>query len=304
MASKEIKLEEGFRALKDVEQKQLVLKHLVNFSAKKVEELEKSNAMLNEQSKTNEQILIINKKLSNQLSNKINRLEIINDDLESQVRKKTEDLIKSERLAAIGKFSSNLAHDLRNPLSVIKITAQLLQGKPDINDIDKEKLGRILEAIDSISYQINDVLNFVKKRPPRLETVSMQNVIVRALKNIQIPKGISLEMHGPNIQLLCDVEQMRVVFTNLLSNAVEAIGQSGKISISAQETDDKIIIEFKDSGPGIPEDKIIQIFDALFTTKETGTGLGLASVTSILEMHHGKISAKNNPTRFIVELPN
>jgi signal transduction histidine kinase len=96
---------------------------------------------------------------------------------------------------------------------------------------------------------------------------------------------------------------MKVVLINLVVNAMQATGNEGKIKITSEKTDDKIIIQVEDNGPGIPQDKLVKIFEPLYTTKQEGTGLGLASCKSIIEQHGGKISVNNNPTRFIIKLP-
>ena len=104
-------------------------------------------------------------------------------------------------------------------------------------------------------------------------------------------------------EIKCDFELMKVVLINLFINAIQATDENGKIKITSESRDNSIMIQVEDNGPGIPEDKLGKIFEPLFTTKQEGTGLGLASCKSIIEQHGGKISVKNNPTRFIIELP-
>ena len=103
--------------------------------------------------------------------------------------------------------------------------------------------------------------------------------------------------------ITCDTKQIEVVFSNILLNSVQAMENSGEIKIRITENDENVSIEIEDSGPGIPEDKIEQIFEPLFTTKSSGTGLGLVSSKNIVEQHNGTITVKNNPTNFEIKLP-
>jgi len=106
-----------------------------------------------------------------------------------------------------------------------------------------------------------------------------------------------------DLSISCDSKQLEIVFSNILINAVEAMENSGEIKVRIKEKENEVKIQIEDSGPGIPEDKIEQMFDPLFTTKSTGTGLGLVSCKNIIERHKGSISVKNNPTIFEIILP-
>ncbi|KEQ55809.1 Sensor protein ZraS, partial [Marine Group I thaumarchaeote SCGC AAA799-N04] len=106
----------------------------------------------------------------------------------------------------------------------------------------------------------------------------------------------------PDIMLYVDEKQIQTVFSNIILNAIDAT-KKGKISIIAKETEDGIQIEFIDSGPGISKDKINNIFEPLYTTKQSGTGLGLSSAKRIIESHGGIIEVQNNPTKFTITLP-
>ncbi|MBT8243023.1 MAG: GHKL domain-containing protein, partial [Nitrosopumilus sp.] len=114
---------------------------------------------------------------------------------------------------------------------------------------------------------------------------------------------IKILVSSENSEIECDFEAIKVVLINLIVNSMQAIENEGEIKISSKIKDERVIIEIEDSGPGIPEDKLGKIFEPLFTTKQEGTGLGLASCKSLVEQHHGTITVKNNPTRFIIEIP-
>jgi signal transduction histidine kinase len=130
------------------------------------------------------------------------------------------------------------------------------------------------------------------------------NVIKSVIDLNPPPKNIKVEMPKQDMLIVFDAEKIEVVFTNILRNAVQAIGnKDGIISISVLQQLGFAVIEFADSGPGIDEGNLSKIFDPLFTTKQEGTGLGLSSCKNIVEQHGGKIEVLLNPTRFQICLP-
>ena len=106
-----------------------------------------------------------------------------------------------------------------------------------------------------------------------------------------------------DVSIICDSRQLEIVFSNILMNAIQAMENSGQIKVRIIENEEDVNIEIEDSGPGVPEDKIDEIFDPLFTTKASGTGLGLVSCKNIIEQHKGSIKVKNNPTIFEIKIP-
>ena len=131
----------------------------------------------------------------------------------------------------------------------------------------------------------------------------IKEILDSVIKDLPKSNKISVEIVSEDSEIECDFEAMKVVLINLVINAMHAIEDEGKIRINSKVRGDKVIIQIEDSGPGIPKEKLEKIFEPLYTTKQEGTGLGLASCKSIIEQHNGKISVKNNPTRFIIELP-
>lgn len=148
------------------------------------------------------------------------------------------------------------------------------------------------------------MLGFVKTRPLNKKLVSISGILQDSVKNINMPKNILVKMPETDLTLMADKIQLSVAFTNILSNAVEEIGENdGRITIRTRDDKDNLILEFEDSGYGIPKENIERIFEPLFTTKQAGTGLGLSSVRSIVESHGGTISVKSPPTVFTIVLP-
>lgn len=211
--------------------------------------------------------------------------------------------LKDEKMITIGNFSSRLAHDMRNPLSVIQMTldnVRLLYGE---DKTKQEHFKKIDRSITRMVHQIDDVLDFVKEKSIILSASKTSKIIYDSLDSIIIPTGIDIIIPENDLEITCDQKQMVAVLNNLILNSIQAITKNGTIKIRVEGDIDEITIQVEDSGPGIPVDKLETIFEPLFTTKQQGTGLGLASVKLIVESHGGIISAKNNPTIFTITLP-
>lgn len=216
-----------------------------------------------------------------------------------------DNLIKSERLSTMGLLSSTLGHNIRNDLSVIKITLGILRHKYSTK-LDEDALSRLTimeRSILHIQNQIDSSLNFIRQTPPKLEKVSLLKLLADTLKTIQVPENIKIETPAEDVLLYCDSSKLTVVLTNLINNSIQAINTDGKITIKASEDDEYSIIQIEDSGLGIPSEILLKIFEPLFTTKQKGTGLGLASCKYMLEEHGGSITVQNNPTTFTIKIP-
>jgi signal transduction histidine kinase len=222
-----------------------------------------------------------------------------------QKQKITEARIKKEKddnLTAIGLLSSRLAHDIRNPLAVIKNGISLL--KYEVADQkSQERFDMIDKAVTTITHQINDIMDFVRSKPLVISENFITDIITRSIKSLLIPEGITINVEPSDIKIKCDSKQLAIVFTNLISNAMDAMNHNGTITIQVNEVGGFVHINVQDMGPGVPSDIMEKIFDPLFTTKQTGTGLGLVSCKSIVEQHGGKITVSNNPTTFTIILP-
>ncbi len=209
----------------------------------------------------------------------------------------SEEKIKNERLTAIGNLSLRLAHDLRNPLAVISNDFSLMKRKHP--ELDKDSVGRIERGIDRIDHQVQSVLDFIKLKPSRLENHSALELLESVLDTMSIQKDIKVNLPDNNSQIFCDKEQCEILFYNLIFNAVQELEKKGgTISIRIKEQENSTIMEFEDSGLGIPKANLDKVFEPLFTTKQRGTGLGLVSCKNIIEQFGGKISVKTNPTIF------
>ncbi len=250
--------------------------------------------------------------IKNQIESIIQNLEEAKKDyqdkikfLQDEINQKVIKLNQSERLSAIGELTSRVAHDLRNPLSVMKGSIDLLKIKNKIDfDESRSRHYEIMDrAITRMSAQIEDVLDFIRPIPLKVSENHLLETIKSSMEKAKISQRIDVELPQTDVCLEYDDKKMDVVFDNLLTNAKQAIEGKGKISIKIEETENSVSVKIVDSGPGIHKDIIESIFDPLVTTKQTGTGLGLASCLRIVQDHGGNISVTNNPTTFTITLP-
>ena len=171
------------------------------------------------------------------------------------------------------------------------------------DQILSNSLSRMEDAISHITNQINDILGFIKKPSIDITSCDLSEVIEKSIGEVRCPPEVTINFEPSSCKTECDVIKIRGIITNIVQNGVQAMGNNGEITISLEKDAEGVKIEIKDSGPGIPDENLEKIFEPMFTTKATGTGLGLASCKQILEMHKGTIAVKNNPTTFTITLP-
>lgn len=234
------------------------------------------------------------------------------DDIE-KLKKLNEQLVRTEKLAAMGTLSAGVAHEINNPLASISSLVQMLQTKQTLDDETQEMLRLVQTQISRITGVTRDMLNFSKARPATRSAVDVNQILETALRLASFDKSFQklrlvkkLDEELP--KLLADSDQLQQVFLNLLLNARDAMKDGGELEIKTESRDEEIAIEIADTGTGIAPENAKQIFDPFFTTKPTGkgTGLGLAVCYGIVTAHGGKIEAAPNNgsgTRFVVSLP-
>lgn len=231
------------------------------------------------------------------------------DNLKQEVKRKTDELLKKEKLSAIGELSARIAHDMRNPLSVIKTSAELIKlNQKDIDSKTKAHWELLERGIYRISHQVDDVLDYVKSSPLKKEDTKISVILHGACERIKIPDKIKINLPKTDVTIPCDRDKLETVFVNLTMNSIQAMGDKiGIININLiEESDDVLLITVKDTGPGIPHSLISKIFEPLFTTRQIGTGLGLPSCKNIVEKHGGSIdvsSCRGKGTTFLIRLP-
>jgi signal transduction histidine kinase len=253
-------------------------------------------------------------------------LKAFSGELGERVKKATLDLqetqrqlFQSEKLAALGKISAGIAHEIRNPLTSIKILIHSLVDEMATSASREKDLTVIESEIERVNKIIKQFLDFARPRPPSLEPMDVRKVLDETLALIAYEveaQGVSLEKeYAPDLPPVpMDREQMKQVFLNLLLNAIQAMELGGQLKVSAALRDHPpgaksgslLEISFQDTGKGIPEDMQDRIFEPFFSTKEEGIGLGLPIAQRIVEEHGGEIAVESKPgkgTIFHIKIP-
>jgi two-component system, NtrC family, sensor kinase len=233
-----------------------------------------------------------------------------------------ENLLQSQKLASLGELSAGIAHEINNPLAIIRQEAEyaqfLLKKSASGESLElaelQDSLREIITQVDRSREITRNLLDFARKREPVLQKVQINRLIedmTRLVEKEAKNKNITLHrQYDPDLPAITsDPPLLRQVILNLLNNATQAIGQDGHITISTHLLNPReISITIQDSGPGIPPDILPKIFDPFFTTKPQGqgTGLGLAICHGIIQKLAGRITASSQPGQgatFTITLP-
>ena len=216
-----------------------------------------------------------------------------------------EEARRAERLAALGQLSAGLAHEIRNPLGVIKGSAELLTQKLGAGDpLAQELAGYIYTEVNRVSALVSRFLDFARPSQLDLGPVDLTALVERCLKTVSEQGAcarvkIQREFAPALPQVMVDQDLCDQVFTNLFMNACEAMGEQGgelKVRIRPMEGN-AVAVEVEDSGPGVPPEMKEQIFNPFVTTKKTGVGLGLAIVSKIVDAHGGSVKLVSPPNQ-------
>ncbi len=220
-------------------------------------------------------------------------------------------LVRSERFAAIGEAASHLSHEIKNPLMLMSGFAnQVMRTLPE-DDPNREKLNIISGEAKRLENMLNQVRDFTRPQLPRKEKHQINDLIHETLKLVRnelnlarVNLDINLSSEVPETYF--DQAQIKQVLINLIKNAWEAIPDGGKISITTGQDKDRIMVSVTDTGAGIARSKLKDIFSPFFTTKDKGTGLGLAVLYRIIQDHQGDVTVDSEPgkgSRFTFYLP-
>jgi signal transduction histidine kinase len=194
--------------------------------------------------------------------------------------------------------AAGLAHETRNPLNIIRGLAQIVSRIPDVDAEIRKKSIEITEEVDRVTVQLNEFINYSKPREVRRAPVPVGVVmadVVRALNSDLEDKAITLEISDENLIINADQQLLRQALFNLVMNAIQAVAKNGKIQIVGRKIDaGEGCVEVRDDGPGIAASQTKEIFKPYFTTRDNGTGLGLAVVKQIVLAHGWEIECLPN----------
>jgi signal transduction histidine kinase len=212
----------------------------------------------------------------------------------SALSERDERLRSSERLAAMGRLAAHVTHEVRNPLNSIRLNVEMLEE--DVASAGSEArlmLQAVVREVDHLTEITDQYLRLVRLPEPKLERVELA-ALVREVAAFLAPEmersNVKLELElESTAQLPIDEGQLRQALFNLCRNAREAMPEGGTIRISLSDAEGGLLLRVSDQGPGIPEDEREKIFDLFYTTKQHGTGLGLALTQQIITAHRGRI---------------
>ena len=229
------------------------------------------------------------------------------DELEDTYRA----LALRDRLAEIGKFSTIIAHELKNPLGIIKGAVDIIAKTSTAPQLRTTMTGYIQDEVQRLNKIIEDFLAFARPAPPQKVLCDINDVVRKFASHFTIPdtaqKNVRLQVElGAQTQAEIDEDQIYQVLLNLANNALQAIGPDGLITIRTDCHEGLVTLQVLDTGPGIPPEMREKVFEPFFTTRAQGTGLGLAIVKKFIESHQGGVSIAEAPgggTIFKIYLP-
>ncbi len=224
---------------------------------------------------------------------------------------KDKQILQAEKMAAIGQLAAGIAHEIRNPLGIIAGSAETIQ-KHDQHKIREEMTRYILEESRRINGLITNLLDFAKPKEPQRIPCDLREVLEKTLLLLSPQAhtlGVEIKKEIPPVPIWVsiDPEQMRQAFTNLGVNALEAMPHGGALTVRLKENaGNRILVQFSDTGKGVPKEMQSKVFDPFFTTKEGGTGLGLSIAQRIVAQHGGDIlieEGRQGGSTFTISLP-
>lgn len=230
----------------------------------------------------------------------------------SEVRALTDQLIRTDRLAAMGELTAGVAHEVRNPLGIIRASVQLVEDSDGDPARVRDATRIIKQEIDRLDRVIKALLDFGRPSAPTLRQTNVEDVVddvVLFTRQFAVQAKVQIEtlFSAANPAVLADADQLKQVLVNLVSNAVQAMEDTGgRIVVRVWDDDSFVFVSVVDDGPGMPPDVLEKVFDPFYSTRGGGTGLGLTIVHRIIDQHGGRVEAQSTPgegTTFTIALP-
>ncbi len=243
-------------------------------------------------------------------------LKSLNRELEAKVEERTaqleekslaliraqEELLRAERLAAIGSLAAGVAHEINNPAAIIRGNVEILLNRLPPEAPEREEAGEILKQTERVAQITRGMLAFAREQAATPSQVFLNPLLVEILAQIghQAPLGevrVETDLPSDLPPLFADRERLRQAFTNLLLNALQAMEGTGTLTVRTRLGEESLAVEIADTGPGIPREELSRIFNPFFTTKRVGTGLGLFVTYGIVKGMKGEIDVESEPGR-------
>lgn len=212
-----------------------------------------------------------------------------------------EELVRAAKLAVVGELAAAMAHEVRTPLGIVRSSAQILLRQRQLDARGQEMAGFIVSESDRLNRLVTTLLDLARPQPPLFRREDLHAIIQHAIE-LLTPRAqrrtirIHTELQAHSAIVPCDREQMIQVFLNLLLNGLQVLPNGGEVTVRTTMTQDRLLIEVSDNGPGIPVEQRRRVFESFFTTREDGIGLGLAIVQQLVRAHDGDIVVDENPT--------
>lgn len=270
---------------------------------------EEFNIMKHRLIEREDEILHLNRTLEQKVADRTTQLE----EKSQWLLVAEQELARAERLVGIGMLASGVAHEINNPLAIIRGNAELLEMSPRLNDSDQSEVDTIIRQVGRVERIVSNLLTFARPKKKVVHPFRIEALLDSILDQIghQIPLEtcrIDREYLSPECTIEGDEDQLRQVFTNLIVNALQAMQGGGTLTVATgvSQAQEYCSVCIADHGPGISADDRKKLFTPFFSTKPTGTGLGLAVSYGIVKDHGGEIRVQSDVgqgARFTVELP-
>lgn len=233
-------------------------------------------------------------------------------DINARLQTAQQQLIQSEKLAAVGQLTAGIVHDVKNPLAVIKGLTEILQEEDNLDPFTREQLTNIRDNATRANAIVTDLLTFARQSTPEMRERDLRETVQAALRlNEYLVRrariNAALDLPAEPVIVTYDGQQIEQVLINLIQNAVQAMPNGGQLNLRLIPNEQHVTLRVSDTGVGIPTENLNRIFDPFFTTKgDEGTGLGLSVSYGIVSRHHGEIRVESEVgqgTTFIITLP-
>jgi len=208
--------------------------------------------------------------------------------------------LRAQQMATLAQLATGVAHEIRNPLTSIKLLIQANRAKLESSGLPGEDLELVEQEIRRMERSVNSLLDFARPENPERVTTSLQSIIERTQTLVEgraAKQNVTITIEAPEqaVLVFADPEQIQQLLLNLVLNALDAMPEGGILFLNIEDTDTEAILTCRDTGPGIREDVMKHLFRPFVTTKKSGIGLGLGICQRIAESHGGSLNAANHP---------